>query len=387
MRSIVRTILVGGTLITPDHLLREYELVIEDGKITAILSAGQAGRDHDDIRIEVKGLWVTPGLIDIHTHGGAGADTMDASTEALDAMGRFFASHGVTSYLPTTVTASGEAISAAIENENRMAVAGGAHSLGLHLEGPYLNARHKGAQPEEHLRLPDPGEYRPWFDSGRIRLMTVAPELESGMDLIREGVRSGVEFAVGHSGASYEQVQMAAGYGLRHATHTFNGMSGLHHREPGTVGGVLADGRIYAQIIADGIHLHPAIVKLIVRAKGVQRSILITDSIRATGLEDGEYDLGGQTVRVREGVARVASGSLAGSTLTMEAAIRNTMAFTGASIQEAVAMATRVPAEALGISNRKGCLRPGMDADISIFDEEMNVRLTMVLGQPVYEKL
>jgi N-acetylglucosamine-6-phosphate deacetylase len=382
----LRTIISGGTLVTPAQILREYDLVVEGGKIAAILAHRQAQVNQEDTVIEAGGIWVTPGLIDVHTHGGAGADTMDATPGALEMMGRFFASHGVTSYLPTTITAPEKAISAAIENAGQ-GVVRGAQSLGLHLEGPYLNAGHKGAQPEEHLRLADPAEYRAWLDSGHVRLVTVAPEVEGVMDLIRYGVRLGVEFAIGHSGASYEQVVAAAGYGLRQATHTFNGMGGLHHREPGTVGGVLADSRIYAQIIADGIHLHPAVVSLIVRAKGVARSILITDSIRATGLEDGQYDLGGQQVTVRGGEARVASGSLAGSTLTMEVAVRNAMQFAGVSIQEAVAMATSVPAEAMGVANRKGALRPGMDADITLFDDELGVRLTMVAGQVVYESL
>jgi N-acetylglucosamine-6-phosphate deacetylase len=204
------------------------------------------------------------------------------------------------------------------------------------------------------------------------------------MELIESGVAGGVEFAVGHSGASYEVLVAAADRGLRQATHTFNGMLGLHHREPGTVGGVLADDRIYAQVIADGVHVHPAVVRILVRAKGPDRVILVTDSTRAAGLSDGEYELAGQPIQVRDGVARTRAGGLAGSTITLEAALRNALRFAGVSLLEGLQMATSTPAQAMGWSGRKGVLASGADADVILLDQELNVQLTMVAGRVIY---
>jgi N-acetylglucosamine-6-phosphate deacetylase len=186
--------------------------------------------------------------------------------------------------------------------------------------------------------------------------------------------------------ATYEEVTTAVGFGLRQATHTFNGMDPLHHREPGVVGAVLSDERIYTQIIPDGVHVHPAVVKLLVKAKGIDKTILITDSIRAAGLEDGDYQLLGQTIKVQSGVARVASGSLAGSTLTMDAAVRNAIEFCGVSLAEAITMASYTPARSLGLYGTKGQLRAGADADLAIFDRTLNVKMTIVGGEVVYQK-
>jgi N-acetylglucosamine-6-phosphate deacetylase len=237
----------------------------------------------------------------------------------------------------------------------------------------------------EWIRLPDVQEYEQWFTTGAVKLMTVAPELPGALELIRRGVRRGVRFSVGHSAASYGEVVNAVGHGLDQSTHTFNGMRGIHHREPGVVGAVLADERIYAEMIADGVHLHPAVVKMLAHVKGIQKTILVTDAIRATGLTDGEYDLGGQTVIVDQGVARTGKGSLAGSTLTLDAAVRNTIRFTGLSLQEAVAMATATPATALGLYGLKGVLQPGADADLALLDSQLNVRATLVRGEIVYD--
>jgi N-acetylglucosamine-6-phosphate deacetylase len=384
----VRTILHGGTLITPYETLPYHDLVIENGLIDSMYPAGQGQYAPGEVTlIDAKGLWVIPGLIDLHVHGSAGSDTMDATPDAIRTMADFFARHGVTSYLPTTLTAPPEAIDAAIQNVISMAQPqAGAQHLGLHLEGPFIGSEYRGAQPQEWLRSPDQKEYESWFEMGSIRLIALAPELPGTIELIERGVRKGIRFSVGHSSASYEQVILAADHGLSQATHTFNGMTGLHHREPGAAGAVLADDRIYAEIIVDGIHLHPAVVKVVVRAKGIDRTILVTDAIRATGLEDGDYDLGGhQKVQVRDGIARTSRGSLAGSTLAMDAALRNVIRFTGLSVNDALRMATTTPAEALGLSSRKGTIKPGADADLVLVDPDMNVRATIVNGALVYD--
>jgi N-acetylglucosamine-6-phosphate deacetylase len=380
----MRTLIAGGTLLTPHTTLHNHTLIIEGGRVVA-LQAGRVEPKPPDRVIDAQGQWVVPGFIDVHVHGAVGHDTMDATPAALQHMARFFARHGVTSYLPTTMTAPSAAIGKAVEN-----VAGcplpedGAHHLGLHLEGPYLNLEYRGAQHPDHFRRPDPDEYGRWYQTGSVRLMTIAPELEGAEQLIAAGMALGVEFAIGHSGASYEQVIEAANQGVQQATHVFNGMRGLHHRAPGTLGGVLADERIFCQVIADGVHVHPAMVKLLVRVKGPQRTILITDAMRATGLPDGVYDLGGQAVSVQDGVARIASGSLAGSTLTLDAALRNVMYFAGLSLAEALPMVTTTPAAALGLAGRKGTLAPGAEADVVLLDSELRVVMTLVQGRVAY---
>jgi N-acetylglucosamine-6-phosphate deacetylase len=332
-------------------------------------------------------MWIAPGFIDIHVHGGAGHDTMDATPAALHGMARFFAVHGVTSFYPTTMTASRTDINAAIRNvEQAPRPPDGAQPLGLHLEGPYFNPDYKGAQPPTHLRNPIPDEYMPWITADSVKLITLAPELEGALALIEAGVQHGVEFAAGHTGADLECVSVAADLGLRQGTHTFNGMLGLHHRRPGTLGAILTEDRIYAQVIVDGIHVHPAMVKLLVRAKGIKSTVLITDAMRAAGLPDGRYMLGDSETFVKDGIARLAEGNLAGSTLTMDTGVRNLIAFAGLNVPDAVATATRTPAEAMRLEGRKGVLAPGADADVILLSEDVEVMLTMIAGNVVYER-
>lgn len=382
----MRTFINGGPIITPDAVLHDHTLIIAGGQIETI-TRNPPTPEPQDLQIDASGLWIAPGMIDIHVHGGAGYDTMDATSEALHGMARFFAAHGVTSYYPTTMTASHSDIMTAVENiKSTPCPADGAAHQGVHLEGPYFNPEYKGAQPPQHLRLPEPSEYNAWFASGIARLVTLAPELEGSLALIEAGIQHGVEFAAGHSAADIECITVAADLGLRQGTHTFNGMLGLHHRRPGTLGAILTEDRIYAQVIADGVHVHPAMVKLLVRAKGIDRTILITDAMRAAGLPDGRYMLGDSETFVSEGIARLAKGNLAGSTLTMDAAVRNVMDYAGLTLPQAIAMATRTPAEAMHLTGRKGVLQPGADADIILLNDQAEVALTMLGGNVIYRR-
>ena len=382
----MKTVLINGIVLTPDERITSSQIVVENARITGILPAGPVGGGAHTI--DVQGNYIVPGLIDLHIHGAGGFDTMDATPQAIHTIARFIAGHGVTAYLPTTVAASQHDTQKAIETVSSTPLpAEGAHHLGIHLEGPYLNHVFCGAQPLQHLRAADPAEYVGWLGKKGVRLMTVAPEIDGVPDLIRVGRNKGVEFAIGHSTASYDQALQAADLGLRQATHTFNGMPPLHHRTPGLLGAVLSDDRLLAQVIADGIHVHPAVVKLLVRAKGIDHTILITDAIRATGMPDGSYALGDQQVQVKDGIARTEVGGLAGSTLTMDRALQNMMKYAGLSLQQALPMATRVPAEALGLNQQKGQIAPGFDADIVVLDESCQVRLTMVAGQVVFRTL
>jgi N-acetylglucosamine-6-phosphate deacetylase len=383
----VRTILSGGKIVTPTQVIENHTLILEGEIISAIIPDEQYKHKTKDHQLNTRGKWITPGLIDIHVHGSNFADAMDPKPETYQILNSFFASRGVTGYLLTTGTASNADITAVIKGFQEFSLPeNGAVPLGIHLEGPYLCEERKGAQPALHLRDPDPAIYQSWFDSGVIRLMTIAPELEGAMELIKTGVNQGVEFAVGHSVASYDVMMEAIDNGLRQATHTFNGMNPLHHRRPGVVGAVLADDRVFAQVIADGVHVHPAVVKALVKAKGVNRTILITDAIRAAGLGNGEYDLLEQTVTVKDRVARIASGSLAGSVLTMDQAVRNAMVFCDIPFHEAIHMASLTPAKSLNLHSERGALEPELRADVTIFDQDYSVETTIVGGKIVYQK-
>lgn len=382
----MKTYIIGGTLVTPYQVLPGYTLIVEDDKIAGIQS-GNANVEPGAKVVDASGRWVAPGYVDIHIHGAMGADFMDATLEVVQKVSRFISQCGVTSYLPTTWSASSELIMAAIQNvADAPQPKDGARHLGVHIEGPYLNLDHRGAQLPEVIRMPDVNEYRAWFKTGVVKLITIAPENEGTAEMIKEGKQIGIEFSIGHSGADYEKVIWAADRGARQATHIFNGMVGLHHREPGTVGGVLADDRIYAQLICDGVHVHPAVVKTLVRAKGTSSVILITDAIRGAGLDDGVYEYDGQQkIIVKDGVARTPQGGLSGSTLTMDKAVRNTMNFTGLPFHEVLPMATSVPAAAMGWKGKKGTLEPGADADVILLDAGFNVAKTMVAGRFVKE--
>lgn len=383
----MQTILRGGTLLTPDQSLVDHSLIIDGDKILEVAPPSSVPLHAEEV-IDVSGFIVVPGFIDIHVHGAVGFDTMDSTSEAILAMGDYFARHGVTTFLPTTVTASAKDIQAAILNvASTPASSTGARHLGVHLEGPYVSHEFRGAQPPQHLRAADPGEYNAWLESRQVRLITVAPEVEGVPELISAGRETGVEFALGHTSATYEQVLTAVERGLRQATHTFNGMAGLNHRSPGALGAVLSDDRILAQIIVDGVHVHPAVVKLLIRAKGIDRTIIVTDAIRASGMMDGDYALGDQMVHVKGGIARTDAGGLAGSTLTMDQALRNVMEFANLSLIEALPMLTRVPAHAIGAEDRKGFIRPDFDADIVVLDQSYRVRMTIVGGKVVYRDL
>lgn len=372
-----------GRILTSGGVLEGHELVVAEGRIQALRIPD--GRDGE--ALDAQGLWVAPGLIDIHVHGALGCDVMDATAPALATVARFLAQHGVTSWLPTTMSASREAIDAAIANVVACPQPqDGAQHLGVHVEGPYLHRRYRGAQAAEVLRPPDPEEYDAWLQSGVVRLITLAPELPGADRLMAAGRRVGVEFAIGHSGADYDTVLQAADRGLRQATHTFNGMAGLHHRQPGTLGAVLDDGRIFAQLIGDGLHVHPAVVRLLLRAKGRERVILISDAMRATGLGDGDFELGGQAVTVREGEARAADGALAGSTVTLDEVLRRVMRYADLTLPQALPMASTVPAAAMGLTGRKGTLQVGADADIILLDDDARVQLTLVGGRVVHDR-
>ena len=337
--------------------------------------------------VDAEGKMLLPGFIDLHVHGAMGHEVMDASAAGLEEMARFYASHGVTSFLATTWTASREAIRKALElvEEVQGPVQGGATLLGVHLEGPYLNPDRCGAQDIRQIRRAEREEALEFLDSGVIRLLALAPEYDENLWLVDECVKRGITVSAAHTAANYEQMQRAAAHGMTQATHTFNAMQGLGHREPGTVGAALTIPQIACELIADNIHVHPAVQKILLDVKTPSGVILITDAIRAAGLPEGEYMLDDRSVNIQDGAVRLQDGTLAGSILTMERALQNLCSATGRSLEELWVTSSLNAARAIGISSRKGSLEAGKDADLVLLDDSFQVHLAVAQGEIVYD--
>jgi len=340
--------------------------------------------------IHTEGGYLCPGFIDVHLHGGGGADVMDASPGALSQLARTHARHGTVAFLPTTVTAPYEQLRRVLEavEETAGAREEGAELLGVHLEGPHLNPARAGAQNPEFLTPPSLPEMQALLERfpGRVRWVTGAPELEGARELIQYLREAGVVVSIGHSDATYEQAMVAFQWGISHATHTFNGMNPLHHRAPGVPGAVLTAPGVSAEIIADGFHIHPGVARLLWQVKGPDRLLLVTDAMRATDLPDGRYDLGGLEVDVVGGAARLAGQeTLAGSTLTLERAVAWMVEAVGLSLAEAVQLASLNPARRLGVAHRLGSLEVGKDASLVLLDDALRVRLTLRQGELIYD--
>jgi N-acetylglucosamine-6-phosphate deacetylase len=359
------------------------ELVIENGRIAAVRPpTGAAGI------LDLGRRPVLPGYIDLHVHGGGGAQCNTGDADEVVAMARFHASHGTTALLATTVAASAEELETALAAiAAARSRSGGAAVLGAHLEGPFISRRRPGAMDPAMFIDPDPRLLRRLLDAGAgaVRMMTLAPELPGALDMIRSLVAAGVIAAVGHSDATYDETRAAVAAGARCATHTFNAMPPLHHRKPGLLGAVLDLHELTCELICDGIHAHPAALRLAFRAKGLSRATLVTDAMQAAGMPDGDYRLGAATVTVSSGRAEIAGGgAIAGSTLTMDTAVANAVSFLGISLAQAAELASGNPARLLGIDDRKGAIRPGFDADLAVLDDELRASGTLVAGEWVH---
>ncbi|MBC7235951.1 MAG: N-acetylglucosamine-6-phosphate deacetylase [Chloroflexi bacterium] len=385
-------LLINALLYTPSFAGEEGWVLTHRGHIAAV---GQGTPPQADAKtIDLRGLILAPGLIDLHAHGALGRDTMDADPAALREMAAFYARHGVTAFLATTMTApQGEILAALAAIRQVMAEgSGGAALIGAHVEGPYLDAERSGAQDARLVRRALPTEYEPLLGTGAIRLITLAPEYPENRRLLRDALAysadgARIAVAAGHTRASYEQMVEAAGLGLSQVTHLYNGMEPMHHRRPGAVGAALTLDTLRCQLIADNIHVHPAMLKLAVRAKGPDGIMLVSDAMSGTGMPDGIYILGGLEVIVRGGEARLPDGTLAGSTLTLERAVANIVAAASVSLADALTMASQTPARALGLDGHKGAIAPGMDADLIVLDADLRVRLSVVEGRIAHNEL
>jgi N-acetylglucosamine-6-phosphate deacetylase len=362
---------------------------IEDGRIASVSSRAVREAPGTARVLDFPGATLAPAFFDVHIHGAKGHDVMEATPEALDAMGGFLAAHGTGSFLATTVTAPLDAtlrsLSGLAKLLGRPAVAGQARAIGIHLEGPFLSHAKRGVQPPEHLLAPDIATFDRLFEAaeGHVRLMTIAPELPGAVELIKHATARGVRVSLGHSDATAAETRTAIAAGATSATHTFNAMRPLASREPGILGIVLTSDELYAEMICDGIHTAPEMVKLWWRAKGAERAILVTDAISATGMPDGEYQLGGFAVQVSNGRA-MARGVLAGSVLTLDRALENFMAFTGAPLEQALRLTTVNPAAMTGLGEQAGSVAVGMPASLVAVDGAGKMVGAVVNGQAVF---
>jgi N-acetylglucosamine-6-phosphate deacetylase len=383
--------LTAAALLTPLERIERPLVLVEDGIITRLGS--QASLASPNCRLINYGEAIlAPGLVDIHIHGGAGHDVMEGDPEVLPVIESFLAKHGVTSYLPTTVTApldltlaTLERLADAVESSSEQGRKEmRARPRGIHIEGPFLSHARRGVHPPENLIAPSVDVFeRLWQASrGHIKLMTIAPELECALEVIAEAVKRGVAVSLGHSDAQIDAARAGLAAGARHATHTFNAMRPLTHRDPGLLGLVLTDPRISADIIADGVHVDPVVVELFLRMKGPEKAVLITDATAATGMPEGYYRMGGFEFEVRDGKC-LANGTLAGSLLTLDAAVQNVMKFAQLDLQAALRTATLNPAKAAGLPENAGVLAEGAAADIVVMNSEQKVIKTIVRGAGV----
>ncbi|MDQ0890320.1 N-acetylglucosamine-6-phosphate deacetylase [Paenibacillus sp. V4I9] len=386
-------VISGAKIVTEQGIIERGILHVKDGFIVFVgdmsdwdpSAAGSAARS-----VDAHGSWLLPGFIDVHVHGGYGADFMDSNPETLDIITRFHALHGTTSMLATTMTATREAIDRVLSEVDRYKrqEMPYAQLLGVHLEGPFISPKWAGAQDPNLMVPPQLSWIEDWHERypQLMKQLTLAPEREGGLEMIAWLRDHGIVAACGHTDATYADIQSAVREGLTHAVHTYNAMKPLHHREPGTVGAILTDERISGEVIADGHHVHPAAIRLLAMVKQPHGLLLITDAMSAAGLGDGQYELGGQAVTVQLGVARLTEGgALAGSTLTMIEALRFMVREVGVSVEDASRFASGNPARLLRLEASHGSIAKGKLADLLLVSPELELEHVWVRGKEIID--
>ncbi len=377
-------ILKNAKLFDENFDVVESDLSVQGQKIEKV-SPNLTGNDSYDL----NGYLIVPGFVDIHIHGCAGSDTCDATREAIEKMAGCLITKGVTSFCPTTMTTSVEQIEAALSNvKNCMEnPPEGAAVQGVNMEGPYISASHRGAQKEEYVRTPDWQEFKQMFDNcgGIVKLVDIAPEREGAEEFIRQ-VSKFCSVSLAHTDANYEQAKAAFDLGIHHVTHFYNAMAGLNHRNPGVVGAVFDNECVKAEIICDGFHIHPAVLRTTFRLLGEDRTVVISDSMRAAGLPDGVSELGGQTVYVKDGQARLADGTIAGSTTNLYDEVKNLIRF-GIPLRQAIKSVTINPAIEIGAEKEIGSIQVGKTADLVVLDKDFAIKMVVAKGRVMVNNL
>jgi len=379
-----RTLLSGARVVTPDARTEPANVLIEDGRIAAV---GPGLTADGGQTVELSGHVIAPGFIDVHVHGGGGHPLITTDAAEIEAYARWAVSHGVTSFLATVCAPTIDtALDCLAACANAGEAADGAALLGVNLEGPFVSPERRGALPPSWPAAPDVDTFRRLLDTsgGRLRLMTVAPELPGAADVIGEALTAGVRVSVGHTDATYEVSRDAFAAGASHVTHAFNAMRPFHHREPGPLGAALEADGVTVEVIADGVHLHQATVRSLVRAFGAERVALVTDGVTPAGLSDGAFRIGDVEARLKDGEMRLPDGTIAGSIATMADVVRNVVRWGVADLATAVTMASATPARVFGLGERKGRLAPGYDADLVALTEDLSVAATWVAGRLVH---
>ncbi|WP_432403556.1 N-acetylglucosamine-6-phosphate deacetylase [Wukongibacter sp. M2B1] len=374
--------IVNGKIILEDRILEDSALIYDD-KIINMVSNYQVREFNLDSIIDAKGDYVSAGFIDLHIHGSGGYDTMDGTYEAQSMISKTIIKNGVTSYLPTTMSMPKELIKKALHNIRNIHIKDGAKIVGVHLEGPFINPKFKGAQNEDYIIKPDYDFIKDYLDI--IRIITYAPEMDEKFQFMNKVKKhENVVLSMGHTDASFEEATKAIENGVNYVTHAFNAMSGLHHRNPGVVGALFSSD-IYCELIADTIHVHKGLFEAFIDINKKERVILVTDSMRAGCMKCGNYELGGQRVIVDENSARLEDNTLAGSILRLNEAVENIKDNTKYDIREVVNMVTVNPAKAIGLYDKIGSIRIGKSADLVIFDENITISKTIINGKTFHE--
>jgi N-acetylglucosamine-6-phosphate deacetylase len=393
MNDIQFSVIKNGTVLTPEKEIKDGVVIITNGKIVAVGKRGEIDEPQGAEIIDAGGNYISPGFIDIHINGANGADVSKIDSDTFDTMGSFFPQYGTTAYVGTTITAAPADILKALQfarsylKENKTGVA---ELLGIHMEGPYISPVQSGAHPKQFLALPEPEHYMPFLEYSDVLVkMTIAPELKGAAQLVKELRKRNIVVSAGHTNGIYSEMKEAIDAGVNHATHFFCNMSHFRRdnlkRVAGVVETLLYDDRVSGALIGDGWHVGPQLMKLLVKVKGVDKVCFVTDAMPAVGLPDGIHKIGDVEAVVENGIARLQDNTAyAGSVTTMNVCVRNGINQVDLSMVDAVRMSSLTPAKIIGVAHKKGSLEKGKDADITIFDSNINIKKTIVRGEVIF---